>query len=153
MAISLAESRGNRILGNVIFANDRVGINLGLDFGTTPNDPRDTDAGPNDVQNFPVLIDATIAGGRTTITGTLDSTPRSTYLVQFFAHPFNAEGSSLGQSFLGQKQVATNNNGHATFSFTTTRRVFPGDLVTATATDRVTANTSEFAELVQAKST
>src|SRR4030095_4303446 len=48
----------NGILGNSIFANDALGIDLGSN-GPTPNDSDDSDVGPNNLQNFPVLDDVT----------------------------------------------------------------------------------------------
>src|SRR5439155_23705880 len=48
---STAGSR-NGLLGNRIFSNAKLGIDLGGD-GVTPNDPGDSDTGPNDYQNFP----------------------------------------------------------------------------------------------------
>ena len=42
------------IAANAIFNNGGLGIDLGL-AGVTPNDPGDTDGGPNTLQNFPVL--------------------------------------------------------------------------------------------------
>src|SRR5262249_31052541 len=55
---------GNAILGNSIFANSGLGIDLGGD-GATPNDPQDPDAGPNNLQNFPVITGALVGGGAT----------------------------------------------------------------------------------------
>ncbi|MGH3087736.1 MAG: CSLREA domain-containing protein, partial [Rubrobacteraceae bacterium] len=62
------DGTGNRILGNSIFSNDDLGIDLGRD-GPTPNDKKDRDTGPNDLQNFPVLNSAKTSGGKTTIKG------------------------------------------------------------------------------------
>src|SRR5262249_1482087 len=44
---------GNAVLGNSIFANAGLGIDLGNADGVTPNDPGDADTGPNNFQNFP----------------------------------------------------------------------------------------------------
>ncbi len=59
-----------RILGNDIFSNTGLGIDLNND-GTTLNDPGDADVGNNALQNFPVLRTATInpAGTQLTVDG------------------------------------------------------------------------------------
>src|SRR5262249_44642074 len=62
---------GNSILGNSIFSNVALGIDLNED-GVTANDPGDTDIGPNNLQNFPVLTGATPSGTSTVIRGTLN---------------------------------------------------------------------------------
>src|SRR5207248_1289781 len=53
---------GNAVLGNSIFGNARLGIDLGNADGVTPNDAGDPDAGPNNFQNFPALTSATASG-------------------------------------------------------------------------------------------
>ena len=47
------------ILGNSIYGNGGLGIDLGGN-GVNLNDPGDTDSGPNNVQNFPVITAATL---------------------------------------------------------------------------------------------
>ena len=60
---------GNAIRFNRISGNTGLGIDLGAD-GVTANDaPPDADAGPNNLQNFPVLIMSAVTGE---ISGTLD---------------------------------------------------------------------------------
>ena len=56
---------GNTILANSIFSNVGVGIDLTPVAGVTANDNCDTDTGPNNLQNFPVLTSA-VAGAVTT---------------------------------------------------------------------------------------
>src|SRR5262249_3574065 len=68
----------NSILGNSIFANRGLGIDLG-DDGVTPNDPVDADTGPNGLQNYPVLNSPLSNAKRTTVNGTLNSAPNTTY--------------------------------------------------------------------------
>ena len=142
---NFAESTGNRILRNSIFANidlfpDGLGIDLG-DDGPTPNDPDDTDTGPNNLQNKPNLTSAVTAGGSTTIEGSFNSRPNKTFKVQYFSNP---PGSSEGKRYIGQKNVNTNLNGNTgIFSFSPAQAVPDGQNITATATD-TDANTSEF---------
>ncbi len=58
--IHILSGKENSLLGNAIFANRSLGIDLAEefdDFGVTPNDagpPPDSDDGPNRLQNFPV---------------------------------------------------------------------------------------------------
>src|SRR5262249_30864770 len=60
-------STGNQIRANSIYANSALGIDLGGD-GVTPNDPGDTDTGPNNLQNYPV-IDVARHGSNTRVLG------------------------------------------------------------------------------------
>src|SRR5262249_1760893 len=56
---------GNAILGNAIFANAGLGIDLTRDqasFGVTANDTGDADAGGNNLKNFPVLTSTATSG-------------------------------------------------------------------------------------------
>ncbi|HXI51901.1 MAG TPA: right-handed parallel beta-helix repeat-containing protein, partial [Candidatus Saccharimonadales bacterium] len=69
---------GDAILGNSIFANIGLGIDLGND-GPTPNDPNDADAGPNGRQNYPVTNSAESGGTGTGVTGMLQSAPNTMY--------------------------------------------------------------------------
>jgi hypothetical protein len=57
---------GNAIVGNSIFSNGGLGIDLGED-GVTANDHCDPDTGPNSLQNYPVATNVTSVDGTTTI--------------------------------------------------------------------------------------
>jgi len=139
---SIDSATDNRILGNSIFSNTNLGIDLGGD-GRTANDPQDPDKGPNNLQNFPVLTSATTSTDSTTIRGTLDSTPNTTFTVQFFRNP---AGTDEGKMFIGQKKsVTTDASGGTTFTFRPDRKVNVGLAITATATDPA-GNTSEFSD-------
>jgi hypothetical protein len=118
--------------------NAGLGIDLGGD-GPTPNDALDADSGPNDFQNYPVLTAVTAGGGSTTITGSLHSTPNTTFTLEFFG---NLVPGAQGEFYLGNSSVTTDSSGDA--AFTVTLPVVYGTSVTATATNPG-GSTSEFA--------
>jgi hypothetical protein len=136
---------GNRILRNSIFENGLLGIELGLlEDGPTPNDKKDPDTGPNNLQNKPNLTSATTTGSNITIKGTLNSTPNSTFTIQFFSNVASEPAGNEGRRFLGQKVVSTNANGNTgTFTRGLSQAVPAGQKITATATGPG-GNTSEF---------
>ena len=138
---------GNRILSNSIFSNGGLGINLGPDLDVNPNDPLDTDTGPNGLQNYPDLTSATRMSGKTTIKGLFNSTPETDFTLQFFSSP-DADPADFdeGKTFLGEKLVTTNENSDRPFTFVPTRTVVPEHKITATATRDSTGDTSEFSE-------
>ena len=51
--VAVSAGAQNAVLGNSIFSNGGLGIDLGT-TGITPNDAADADAGANNLQNFPV---------------------------------------------------------------------------------------------------
>ena len=147
--ISGTDSTGNRILNNSTFENGLLGVDLGADF-LTANDPQDPDTGSNRLQNFPELTSAQRSpDNTTTIAGSLNSTPGSTFTIQFFSSPeANSTGFGEGKTFLGEIEVTTNTRGDTgAFAFTTNRGAASvGQFITATATNDATGDTSEFSE-------
>ncbi len=137
---------GNPIRQNFIYDNTGMGIDLDP-AGVTQNDQGDGDAGPNNLQNFPVLTSASSIGGSTTIKGLIDSTTaNSSYpiTIEFFSNPScDPSGMGEGRIFLGSTMVA----GPGAFTATLGLSVSPGQVVTATATDAHGA-TSEFSACV-----
>jgi CSLREA domain-containing protein len=128
---------GNAILGNSIFSNLRLGIDLsgGTESasGVTANDAGDADTGANNLQNYPVLNTAVSLAGTTTITGTLNSTPDTTFRIEFFASSAaDPSGFGEGQTFLGSTSVTTDPTGNAPINFTAATPT--GSAFTATAT-------------------
>jgi CSLREA domain-containing protein len=124
----------NTIRGNSIYDNSRLGIDLGDDL-VTANDAGDTDSGANTKQNFPVLTGASSAGTDTLITGTLNSTPSSTFDIDYYASDAcDPSGNGEGQRYLWSLGVTTDASGNADVS-----AVAPGSLIgqyiTATATN------------------
>jgi hypothetical protein len=136
-------SAGNRVSGNSIHDNGGLGIDLAAD-GVTSNDPGDSDTGPNNLQNFPVLLSVISTGASTSIQGTLNSLPSTAYQIEFYSSPScDASGNGEGQTFLGEASVATDASGNASFQAALPLLKASEQMVTATATDP-TGNTSEF---------
>jgi trimeric autotransporter adhesin len=149
-------SAGNRILSNSIHSNGTLGIDLTAPSvfspdGVTANDRKDRDGGANNLQNFPRLTSAnTIVSGTTTISGKLNSRPRRTFTIQLFSSETeDSSGYGEGKTYLGQKQIRTNREGKRSFTFSA---VLPSgeNIVTATATNNSTGDTSEFSRAVTA---
>ena len=63
----MASGTGNRIVGNRIWSNAGLPIDLGAD-GPTPNDPGDADDGPNLLVNSPDLAPPLVSTGTMTTT-------------------------------------------------------------------------------------
>mgnify|MGYP000993844249 CR=1 FL=1 len=158
--IAMAADAGasNAILGNTIYANGGLGIDLGND-GVSANDAGDADSGANGLQNYPVLASAVSAGGSTTITGSISSDSKTSYRIEFFASPA-ADGSGYGEAsiYLGYATVSTSGAGTASFNTTLSGVSVPvGYAVTATATVDLGGGaygaTSEFAQCILAIAT
>ncbi|MBK8946637.1 MAG: right-handed parallel beta-helix repeat-containing protein [Ignavibacteriae bacterium] len=143
---------GNRIVCNHINHNDSLGINLdGGNENTndvTFNDAGDNDIGSNDLQNYPVLtqIEVDIA---TFVTGSLNSTPNTTYRIDFYSNPVgDPSGYGEGQTPIGWTEVTTDANGNVDFYVSIGTVVPAGHVITATTTDPV-GNTSEFSNWIK----
>ncbi|HYR28574.1 MAG TPA: Calx-beta domain-containing protein [Thermoanaerobaculia bacterium] len=145
--VSPAVPLNNTITYNLIRDNGDLGIDHGND-GVTLNDAGDGDAGANLLQNYPVVTTAQRSSANTFfITGTLNSTPSSSFLVQLhYATACDANGFGEG-SYLGETNVTTDAGGNAAFSVTIPSAIGTAGVVTATATD-ANGNTSEFSACV-----
>jgi hypothetical protein len=141
--VAVKDFSGSAISRNSIYSNGGLGIDLG-DDGVTANDAGDSDTGPNDFQNFPVLTSAITNGATTTIQGTLNSLASQQYTIQFFTNTAcDGSGNGEGEIWLGELVVMTDGSGNATIN-ATVPVVPPGQLITATATGADTLDTSEF---------
>lgn len=145
-------SEGNRLLGNSIWSNGALGIDLeaGGETGgvVTPNDPQDPDPGANRLQNFP-LITAALGGTNTLVQGTLNSTPNRGFLLELFRSPeADPSGHGEGARFLARTNVTTDASGATGWTFTVPDNL-TGQHLTATATDLSTGDTSEFGPAVR----
>ena len=139
----------NAILSNSIFANVELGIDLAMFgvAGVTPNDDADEDWGPNNLQNFPVILmaEARLNGDLLAEYGVNSATDSSSYpiLVAFFLADSDGEE---GMTLLGRDSYSASsaetpkvvNLGNAA-----QLGVEGGDAIVATATD-ADNNTSEF---------
>lgn len=126
------EDKKNFLLENITAANIGLGIDIGIAGVTT--------------EGMPVINSAFIQFGTTTatVTGSLLSTPASTFLIEIYGNTVPDEsGHGEGEFFLGTVEVTTNGAGYATF--TASVEASEGLFITATATDLVEGGTSEFA--------
>ncbi len=132
----------NKITQNAIYDNTLWGIDLGND-GVTPNDLGDTDAGANQLLNFPVIDTAYCDNGQTTISGTIDiNTNPSQAIVEIFKVKSDVSGYGEGKEFVD----STTPDGTGSWNIVVTGLVI-GDSVAATTTDNG-SNTSEFRQNV-----
>jgi hypothetical protein len=151
-------SSGNTICCNSISDNGHLGIDLTLvatgsgqpGDGPTPNDPGDFDGGPNGLQNFPVLTQASSDNFVTDIVGNLNSLPNTSFRIQFFSNTScDPSGYGEGEDFLGESFVGTDGNGNASFNASPLVGGLAGQFITSTATNLSTGDTSEFSACVQ----
>lgn len=126
-----ASMTSNAIRGNSIFSNVGLGINI---------------TQPNPVQNPPVITMATQIGTSITIQGTLQSTPSTTFALEFFANP--AADPTEGRTFIGTADTTTDNTGQATFNINFANTIPSIEFLTATATDAAN-NTTAFSAAAQ----
>ncbi len=148
----------NRILGNAIFNNGTLGIDIAAE-GVNANDPGDDDIGANDLQNFPLLTTAKTDDGEITISGTFNSTANTNgFRLEFFASTScngdqsgnpQSEDYGEGETFLGYTTVNTDANGDARFTVNLSADVAVGAFISATATSP-DSSTSEFSQCIAA---
>ena len=133
------------IRGNSVYSNGRLGIDINPS-GVTANDAGDVDGGPNNRQNFPLITSVVSTAGQTTIAGTLNSTPNTTFVLDFYANSVcdsSGNGEGAKPFALNPAPVATDANGNASFNIIVPAMLPAGKIITATATDP-SGNTSEF---------
>ncbi|MCZ6834674.1 MAG: right-handed parallel beta-helix repeat-containing protein [Planctomycetota bacterium] len=149
------------ITRNLIYDNGRIGIDLneatsGSPDGVTLNDAGDVDTGANNVQNFPVLTSSSGNSVNTlNVIGTLNSLPFRSYHIELFGNDTcDPTGYGEGKYYLGFFDVITGATGDNNFNvIVATVRPFASDwLLTATATDNVTNDTSEFSACISIES-
>lgn len=121
------------VLGNSIYDNGGLGIDLGTDGVTLGGQP----------QLLSALSDGTVAG-------TLASAANATYRIEFFASPASdPSGYGEGRFYLGFVTATTDGSGNAAF-VASVAAMATGDFVTATATNVASGASSEFSAAVVA---
>ncbi|HTR04468.1 MAG TPA: S-layer homology domain-containing protein [Thermoanaerobaculia bacterium] len=147
--VAVAAGPNNTIRGNAIHDNAALGITLSSGSSTpTANDLDDGDTGPNDRQDFPVLVSVAYGAGNTTVSGLLNSTPNTTFALDFYSNPACSNFPRdyvQGETYLGSSQVTTDDSGNAPFTVSTLPAVVSGSRISVTATDP-TGDTSEFSQ-------
>ncbi len=144
--ITGGQSINNRISMNSIFDNGALGIELGGDE-VSLNDSGDLDTGPNNLQNFPVLVSA-VRGNGLTVQGSLGSMPMAKFVIEFFTNTTcDPSNYGEGQRFIGAATVTTNASGDVFFPVPFADVNVNEDYITATATDTL-GNTSEFSQCI-----
>jgi hypothetical protein len=148
--VLLSSNGGSNISvrGNSIHDNGALGIDIGTE-GPNFNDQMDADGGANQQQNFPILQSVT-TGASTHVTGKLNSTPSTTFDLDFYANPAcsNFPREYLeGETYLGSTQVTTDGSGNAAIDVTLPVATDTGARISATATDPL-GNTSEFSQRI-----
>lgn len=131
-----SNSNKNTLRGNAIYANSGLAIDLNLN-GVSASDPDDSDAGANNLQNYPVLTTVSDSGSGVAVTGTMTSSPDTTFTLDFYASTA-ADSSTYGEAerYIGSLPITTDGSGHATLEGVLSgATVMAGEFITATATD------------------
>jgi parallel beta-helix repeat protein len=130
---------GNAVLGNSIFSNTKIGIDLGPDDGVTANNSSGL------VLNSPTLSAAAAIGNSVIVVGNwqANSFIAGVYRVEVFASPTaSPSGHGEGKRFLGFATVFVNTNSN-NFALVLSATVASGQVLSCTITDPLN-NTSEF---------
>ena len=149
---------GNTVWENGIHSNTGLGIDLGPD-NVTDNDSLDADAGPNGLQNFPVLSAAGIVGYEIQIYGSLNSAAGTEFIIDFYtSNGCDSSRNGEGQAWVGYSYLDTDAVGDGALGNTLGVSTLLGSIrgsqasvgshITATATGA--DGTSEFSECVEA---
>jgi CSLREA domain-containing protein len=135
-----------RIRQNAIRSNDGLGIDLDND-GVTLNDTLDSDTGPNNLQNYPVLTSAGSSSGTLAVSLSFSvdtASARYPLDVDFYS----ADPSGEGRRFVFSDDISKSTwlgcaSQICSTSFFTSEAHVIGDTLVATITDAL-GNTSEF---------
>ena len=123
---------GNSVLSNALFGDGNLEIEL-VNNG-------------NNSQPAPVLTSVTSSGGSTTIAGTLQAAPGTSYASSSSPAPPPVRGPGAGETLLNgiATLVMTDSTGLAVINVTLPVTVAASQFLTATATNQTTGDTSAF---------
>lgn len=149
VVVAIASSIGNAIRGNSLAGNASIGIDLIPEEFENPNDAGDPDAGPNRLQNTPVLDAVAYTAAIDTLFATysVDTDPaNATYPITVDFYRADAENEE-GEIYLGTATYTESDFavGSVEQGFAAVGAVAIGDRVVATATD-AGGNTSEYSD-------
>ena len=128
----------NRISCNSFYDNGSLAIDLYMP-GVTANDAGDTDAGANNLINFPVIQSVAYSQSSHTISGTLDTPNPSAVEVQIYLAAADHSAHGEGKTYL--QSVTPSASG----TWTATVSGMPQDAYFTALTIDPQGNTSEFA--------
>ncbi|MCA9216843.1 MAG: hypothetical protein KDB27_27425, partial [Planctomycetales bacterium] len=144
-----ADNTRNSIRGNSIHSNGGLGIDLGRD-GPEDNDAFDSDVGPNNLLNGPILTSAVTIGKSTSVAGRLVGAASTAYTIDIYINDMcDPTGFGEGSVFVGTDVVFIDDDGQSEFNITANSAIAPGMQVVASLTD-AHGNTSEFSNCVAA---
>ena len=136
----------NTIIGNLIYNNDSLGIDLYGDHEVLENDGLIDGTGPNHEIDFPELISSISCEPNKTVTTYQLRVPTgSLYRVEFFKVTDLSDTHGEGNEFIGHHFVNVTTNPQ-TFDIDHGITIDPGESITATVTYVALGGTSEFAE-------
>ena len=139
--------RNNSIYGGGCLAFRVQAANANGQCFITANDLGDPDTGPNNQQNHPTVTNAVYSGGTTYVSGTLNSTPNTSFILDFYASPGpNAFGQYEGRTVLGWITATTDSSGNLTFTSTPFTYNATGQFITVSASRWVGAGMYETGE-------
>lgn len=147
---SSTEVENVSVRGNAIYQNDRPGIDLASD-GTTSNDngANDSDTGPNQFQNFPIIENVAYNSSTSTVDITYrveTATSNAAYPLTIDFYAADNESSGEGKIYLASQAYLSGDAQSPktkTVDLSTFSNVTKDDDFVATATD-ANGNTSEF---------
>ncbi|RPH90274.1 MAG: T9SS C-terminal target domain-containing protein [Calditrichaeota bacterium] len=133
----------NVVVGNQIFGNERLGIDLGDNNVPEMNDEGDFDEGPNRMMNLPVIESVIATPSRLIIRGNIDTQNPELTTIHFYGNSSPDEHAGYGEGEIYLGLVTPNKHGFFTAILRPIGAQNDFHYVSATGTD-VAGNTSEF---------